>query len=126
MKLSRCGICSRSEGTRVEPSRAGSRLKCVLSKMMVTTWLTFPRGELSWQPPTGLGAGGAGLAAASFADAPAGGAHARAAGDKARRTAVPRARAWRQGLDQAFAPEPSLFSCAEFGRNFISLSCCQS
>src|ERR1700751_763390 len=122
MKLSRCGICSRSDGTSVEPSRAGSRLKCVLSKMMVTTWLTFPRGELSWQPPTGLGAGGAGLAAASFADAattgkaaaPAGAAHAGDTGDKARSTAVPRAIAWWWGLAQALATEPSLFSCAEF------------
>jgi hypothetical protein len=42
-----------SEGTRVESSRAGPRMKFVWSKMMVTTWLTCPRGEWSWQP--GLG-----------------------------------------------------------------------
>ncbi len=66
MKLSRWGICSRSEGTSVEPSRAGSRWKCVLSKMMVTTCLMFPFGEFSWQPPAG-GAGAGTLAGAGAA-----------------------------------------------------------
>jgi hypothetical protein len=29
-------------------------MKCVLSKMMVTTWLIFPRDELIWQDPAEL------------------------------------------------------------------------
>jgi hypothetical protein len=29
-------------------------MKCVLSKMIVTTWLIFRRGELIWQDPAGL------------------------------------------------------------------------
>src|ERR1700757_4152329 len=124
MKLSRCGICSRSEGTSVEPSRAGSRMKCVLSKMMVTTWVTFPRGELSWQPPAAVSAGvaTASFAAAPVADkaaAPFGAAHAGAIGEKAKITAVPMARALRCQLDPALAPEPSLFSAAQLERDFI-------
>src|ERR1700751_1114230 len=101
MKLSKCGICSRSEGTSVEPSRAGSRLKCVLSKMMVTTCWTFPRGEFSWQPPEGLG-----CAAAAEAAGPAGAAHAGATGDNARNTAVPAAMALRCQVAQPLTPEP--------------------
>src|ERR1700756_2630051 len=118
MKLSRCGICSRSEGTSVEPSRAGSRMRCVLSKMMVTTWLTFPRGELSWQPPAGVAT--ASLAVAPVADnaaAPFGAAHAGAIGEKAKTTAVPMARALRCQLDPALAPETSLFSAAQLERD---------
>src|ERR1700751_1820665 len=97
MKLSRCGICSRSEGTGVEPSRKGSRLKCVLSKMMVTTWLILPRGELSWQPPAELEPGAppaAFEAAARTAEVPAplGAAQAGAIGYKVRSTAVPKAK----------------------------------
>src|SRR5215475_12944207 len=124
MKLSRCGICSRSEGTSVEPSRAGSRMKCVLSKIMVTTWLTFPRGELSWQLPAALGAST--RAAANFVappavgkgTGPAGAAHADVTGDKLRSTAVPTATALRCQLGAA-APESPLVSFAKVGRNFI-------
>src|ERR1700719_1606523 len=71
MKLSKWGICSRSEGTSVEPSRAGSRWKCVLSKMMVTTRLMFPFGEFNWQRTAaggGVGAGAGALAGAGVAD----------------------------------------------------------
>src|SRR5215471_15481193 len=130
MKLSRCGICSRSEGTSVEPSRAGSRLKCVLSKMIVTTWLTFPRGELSWQPAAELKAG---VAAATRAaapragevSAPVGPAHARAIGYTAKNTAVPRASARRPQLSQLLVFEPPVFRSAKFlpakiERNFIN------
>src|SRR3974390_252460 len=118
MKLSRCGICSRSEGTSVEPSRAGSRLKCVLSKMMVTTWLTFPRGELSWQPPAALEAAAAGNAGVSFVAAPAGAADAGTTAKKASAMALPKARAWRCQLAQAVANESLLFLVSELGRNF--------
>src|SRR5262245_28875828 len=125
MKLSRWGICSRSEGTRVEPSRAGSRTRCVLSKMMVTTCWIFPRAELSWQPPAaGLADGGTGGAAA-FAVAPAepaGAAHAGTTGYKARSTAVPRARAPRHQLAQALLGDPSLLLGAELGCDFTSTS----
>src|SRR5258708_35576960 len=72
MKLSKWGICSRSEGTSVEPSRAGSRWKCVLSKMMVTTCWTFRRGELSWQLPAGVAGAGCACAGAGYACAGAG------------------------------------------------------
>jgi hypothetical protein len=59
----------------------------VLSKIMVTTWLTFPHGELSWQLPAAVSAG---VATASFAAAsvaveavaPAGAAHAGATGER--------------------------------------------
>jgi hypothetical protein len=73
IKLSRWGICSRSEGTSVEPLRAGSRWKCVLSKMMVTTCLIFPFGEFNSQPAAGPGNGmgaGRGFAWAAGASSP--------------------------------------------------------
>src|SRR5215467_11929349 len=113
MKLSRCGICSRSEGTGVVPSRKGSRLKCVLSKMIVTTWLTFPRGELSRQPPAAAGTAATFAAARVTDEAPA-------AGDAPRSTAVAIARALRcHGADARALPEPFLFSCSESHGNFI-------
>src|SRR6516225_2225896 len=112
MKLSRCGICSRSEGTGVEPSRKGSRLKCVLSKMMVTTWVILPRGELSWHPPAVLGAAGAGpptfAATRAAGKAAPGAAHAGAADNKVSSAAVPAARACRCHLAKAFTHERSL------------------
>src|SRR5207244_5297869 len=41
-KLSRCGICSRSDGTF-----GLSRVKCVLSKtMLITCWTPLPRWQL--------------------------------------------------------------------------------
>src|SRR5215471_1865641 len=89
MKLSKWGICSRSEGTGVVPSRNGSRLKCVLSKMMVTTWLISPRGELSWQLPAELEGAGAAVETLATARAAAGAAHADASGEIASSTAVP-------------------------------------
>src|SRR5215472_15594658 len=114
MKLSKCGICSMSEGTGVVPSRKGSRLKCVLSKMIVTTWLTFPRGELSRQPPAAFAAADA----ASLTPAPPDGraaarlgvAHAGVSGEKAMSTAVPAARALRCQLAQTLASELFWFS----------------
>src|SRR5215472_3375499 len=124
MKLSRWGICSRSEGTSVEPSRAGSRIKCVLSKMMVTTCLIWPRGELSWQPPVGLPDAGAGDAAA-LADAPAapaGAAHAGATEYRPRSIAVPRARARRRHVGHALVRDPSLPPCAGLGWIFTLAS----
>src|SRR5262249_28687861 len=123
MKLRRCGICWRSEGTGVVPSRKGSRLKWVLSKMIVTTWLTFPRGDLSRQPPA-PDAAAATFAAAPVTDmAPApGAAHAGAAGDTARSTAVPIARALRCHVADVLAPERFLFSCAELQGHYISFS----
>jgi hypothetical protein len=69
-KIERWGICSRSESTSVEPSRAGSRWKCVLSKMMVTTCLMFPRGECKVHPTCELDAG-AGLLAGFEVPGPA-------------------------------------------------------
>src|ERR1700730_11092200 len=91
IKLSRWGICSRSEGTSVEPLRAGSRWKCVLSKMMVTTCLMFPFGEFTSHPSAGPGIGtgaGRGFAWAAGASSPP----ARGANDKtnAMTTASPR------------------------------------
>src|SRR5215469_903497 len=89
-------------------------MKCVLSKMMVTTCLTFPRGELSWQPAAEASAGSAATfvdaPAADRAAAPAGAAHAGAKGENARSTAVPMARAFRSQLAIELASEPSLFS----------------
>src|ERR1700749_811226 len=43
MKLSRFGICSKSDGTL-----GLSRVKCTLSNSMYTTCLIFPEGEFSW------------------------------------------------------------------------------
>src|SRR5215472_94313 len=120
MKLSKCGICSRSEGTSVEPSRAGSRIKWVLSKMMVMTCWTFPRGELSWQLLAELAGVGAGDVAA-FAVAPAaaaGPAHAGATGYSARSNAVPMARAWRCWPVQTLGDEP-LLPFAKSGSTFM-------
>src|SRR5258708_39662154 len=94
MKLSKWGICSRSEGTSVEPSRAGSRWKCVLSKMMVTTCVIFPRGELSWQSPAGLAGAGGARAAMGKAAGRGGG---RGKGKKTRRGGGRRAGAGRGG-----------------------------
>src|SRR5882762_1891336 len=47
MKLSRLGICSRSEGTF-----GLSRVKCVLSNWTKITCLIWPDAEFSWQAPT--------------------------------------------------------------------------
>src|SRR5262245_29009174 len=44
MKLSRFGICSRSEGTF-----GLSRRKCTLSSWMKMTCLIMPRAEFNWQ-----------------------------------------------------------------------------
>src|SRR5258706_9313109 len=46
MKLSRLGICSRSDGTF-----GLSRVKCVLSNWMLMTCWICPLAELSWHPP---------------------------------------------------------------------------
>src|SRR6266702_6029283 len=46
MKLSRFGICSRSDGTL-----GLSRVKCVLSNWMLMTCWICPLAELSWHPP---------------------------------------------------------------------------
>src|SRR5215472_5096013 len=113
MKWSRCGICSTSEGTSVEPSRAGSRRKCTLSKMISTTCLILPPGDLNWHPPAGVGAA---AAAAAFGEAapPGVAAHVGTAGYKARSNAVHIARTWRQ-LVLGPASLAFLFSCAESG-----------
>src|SRR6267143_2339114 len=47
MKLSRLGICSRSEGTL-----GLSRVKCVLSNWTKITCLIWPDAEFSWQALT--------------------------------------------------------------------------
>src|SRR3974390_48012 len=93
MKLRRWGICSTSEGTSVEPSRAGSRRKCRLSKMISTTCLIFPPGDFSWQPPAELAGAGAAFGEAAAPDEAA---HAGINGYQARTNAVLIARAWRQ------------------------------
>jgi hypothetical protein len=91
-------------------------MKCVLSKMISTTWLIFPPGELSWQLTAGLGDGGVGAAGKADAAAAAG-----TTGYKASIIAVPMARTRRRQLDQAIAFELFL-SPAEMEWNFILTS----
>src|SRR5262249_23583426 len=58
IKLSRCGICSRSDGTL-----GLSRVKCTLSNWISMTCWMAPWSELSWQPlADGWGAAAAGAA----------------------------------------------------------------
>jgi hypothetical protein len=91
-------------------------MKWVLSKMISTTWLIFPPGELSWQLTAGLGDGGGGAAGIGDAPTPAG-----TIGYKASIIAVPMARARRRQPDQAIAVELFL-SPAEMEWNFILTS----
>src|SRR5215467_6402858 len=86
--------------------------------MISTTCWTFPRGELSWQPPAGLLGAGIATAFAVVPAAPAGAAHAGAIGYNARSNAVPMAKAWRCQVAQALAPEPFLFQCVELRWTF--------
>src|SRR3954464_7962149 len=97
-KLSRCGICSRSEGTL-----GLSREKCTLSNtMLMTCWTPLP----NWQALDAVGGG-----VATAAGRPVSAATVLAANAEAHRTAALRRVRWRMreppGTEQTAHPSPA-------------------